>query len=123
MLVMPFGRHKGTRLSALPSTYLKWCLGNLDELEPRLSAAIREEVDRRGVRFVPADPVLFDLEENLTARVADDPAIAHEDAGRLADHLLEAFEDTRRKFGIGGETEFIIDPKRPAWEMRAGRSQ
>ena len=37
---MPFGMHKGKALTALPKDYVKWALGNIDNLDPDLRLAL-----------------------------------------------------------------------------------
>ena len=49
MMRMPFGRHKGVALDALPLKYLKW-LANLDDLREPLASAVYAEMDRREGR-------------------------------------------------------------------------
>lgn len=44
--VMPFGKHRGTPLAALPSEYLLW-LGCLDDLRPPLLTHVLHEMGRR----------------------------------------------------------------------------
>jgi hypothetical protein len=47
--VLRFGRYKGKRLSEIPTSYLEWCLANV-ELKYGLDADIRHELRARGVR-------------------------------------------------------------------------
>jgi hypothetical protein len=63
---------------------------------------------RRGERYVPASAVLADVEETLTALVSEDEALTHEVAGRVSDHVMEAFTEVRQQYGIGAETELVI---------------
>jgi hypothetical protein len=44
---MPFGKHRGEPVSALPSDYLLWCLDKLTEMRPALKAAMFDELFRR----------------------------------------------------------------------------
>ena len=46
MKTMPFGRHKGKPLSALPHDYLAWLHEQIELREP-LRSAVAREVDRR----------------------------------------------------------------------------
>jgi hypothetical protein len=111
---LSFGKHAGKRLSEVPTSYLKWALGGLDALDPWLRQQIRDEVCKRGTRFLPADEVLADLEELVTRRVADDDALDAETAGQLSDHLMDAFDELRTRHGIGSETELTTAPRGPA---------
>src|SRR5262249_6883441 len=108
---LPFGKHQGHRITDVPHGYLKWLL-NADAAEPWLRAEVRAELRRRGERFVPAYGVLADLEETLTAAVAaaDDPP--HEDAGVVADHILDTFEEVRQRHGRGEQTELFVPARR-----------
>ena len=108
---MPWGKYRGEALDAIPQGYLRWLL-NADAAEPWLRQAVRQELRRRGERFVRADAVLADLEDTLTAAVAEDDALDHETAGRVADHVLDTFEQVRERHGLGPETE-LYRPARP----------
>jgi exodeoxyribonuclease X len=46
-MFMPFGKHRGKRLSQLPGSYLSWLLREAD-LEPWLKQALEQEERRRG---------------------------------------------------------------------------
>lgn len=37
---MPFGKHRGSEIQALPKDYVKWALKNIDNLEPDLRLAL-----------------------------------------------------------------------------------
>jgi hypothetical protein len=110
--VMPFGKWRGRELTELPTGYLRWLVRECN-LDDDLDRSVRAELERRGDRFVDATSVLWDLEEELTSRVSGDNAISHDDAGRLADHVLEAFEAVRRRHGIGTTTQMVIRGERP----------
>jgi hypothetical protein len=45
---MPFGKYKGTPLSAVPADYLTWLAGKLDELREPLRGALVTELARRA---------------------------------------------------------------------------
>ena len=45
--VLPFGKHRGLRVSEVPTNYLAWMLGECDGLEAYLRIAAREELARR----------------------------------------------------------------------------
>jgi hypothetical protein len=107
MTRLTFGKHAGRPLTDVPADYLRFLLG-CDRLDPWLRPRVREELGRRGERYVPASAVLADLEETLTARVSEDEALSHEVAGRVSDHVLDAFEEVRQRHGIGSETELVI---------------
>ena len=53
---MPFGRHRGEPLSALPDSYL-WWLASLPNLRPPLRGAVLAEIGRRvaGAYAGPAE--------------------------------------------------------------------
>jgi hypothetical protein len=110
--VMPFGRHRGKCLTALPDGYLKWLLQHCD-LEPWLLSEVRSEAARRGQKFAVADELLADLEERITQAVAEDGGIDHATAGRIGDHLLAAFQGVREDYGVVAETELMLKPQRP----------
>lgn len=40
--VMPFGKHKGARLSEIPHDYLRWLLSSADNLTPAFRREIEE---------------------------------------------------------------------------------
>ena len=42
---MPFGKHKGKALSAIPVDYLLWCLDNMTALSRQLRRAIETVVE------------------------------------------------------------------------------
>src|SRR5262245_7005106 len=89
---MPWGKHRGRRLTELPTGYLKWLL-NADDMDAWLLYEVKQELRRRGQRCVPAALVLADVEETVTRRVADDDNLDHDLCGILTDHLLDAFEE------------------------------
>jgi hypothetical protein len=66
---LPFGKHKGQHVGAVPSSYLFWLLENTD-LKPHVEYGVREELARR---FSP--PVRRELgtltRAELEARVSD----------------------------------------------------
>jgi uncharacterized protein (DUF3820 family) len=47
--VMPWGKHKGERIDALPDGYVKWLLENCDNLNDKLYQQLRETAIRNGV--------------------------------------------------------------------------
>jgi hypothetical protein len=107
---LTFGKHAGRLLTDVPTGYLRFLLG-CDRLDPWLRPLVREELGRRGERYLPAGEVLADLEELLTVRVSEDPHLDHETAGRVSDHCLDAFAELRQQYGIGEETELVIAPR------------
>jgi uncharacterized protein (DUF3820 family) len=54
--LMPFGRHKGRSITALPPTYLTWLAANV-VLEPSLAALVENAIKRRIARIakLPVD--------------------------------------------------------------------
>jgi hypothetical protein len=108
MVQLHFGRHAGEPLWAVPTRYLRWLLSGCDRLDDRLRQAVKQELRRRGERYVSAAAVLADLEELVTARVSEDWRLDHETAGVVSDHLLDAFEELRSKWDIGSTTELTI---------------
>jgi uncharacterized protein (DUF3820 family) len=110
--IMPFGKYRGLDVEDVPTPYLRWCLREVN-LDGGLHRAVEAELSRRGDRFVDAAAVLGDLEEEVTRRVSEDGQIGHDDAGRLADHVLEAFEAVRQRHGIGTATQMVIPGERP----------
>lgn len=42
---MPFGKHRGQYLHEVPTSYLEWCLSNLQDLDSQLRAAMQEALD------------------------------------------------------------------------------
>lgn len=96
----PVGKHKGTPVSKLPLHFLKWVLKEGD-FEAHLMEAVRSELGRRGKTFVDARPVLDDLEQDIEARISDDPLIDPDQTGRITDHLMLGFDAIRHKFNLG----------------------
>jgi len=47
MATMPYGKHKGKALSALPADYIKWCLSDMEHLREPLRVALTAELERR----------------------------------------------------------------------------
>lgn len=45
-MVFPFGKHKGKKLSEVPPDYMKWCISNMQRLDPKLKAAMERIVAR-----------------------------------------------------------------------------
>lgn len=39
---MPFGKHKGVSIKELPADYVKWALGNIEDMDPYLRKALEE---------------------------------------------------------------------------------
>jgi hypothetical protein len=110
MTRLTFGKHAGRLLTDVPTGYLRFLLG-CDRLDPWLRPLVKEELCRRGERYVPASDVLADFEEVLTARVSEDEALTHDVAGRVSDHVMEAFEEVRQRHMIGEDTELSIAPR------------
>ena len=44
---MPFGKYKGQYIDGLESSYLCWCLENIEHLKPELKSAMFGELQRR----------------------------------------------------------------------------
>lgn len=53
--MIPFGRYKDVPLPEVPASYLVWLIGNA-KLSSGLDAAVRAELDRRGVKTPPPRP-------------------------------------------------------------------
>jgi hypothetical protein len=104
---MPFGRHKGSTLDAIPTDYLRWAERELTRLGSGLKQAIRDEVARRDGAVnraalpVIAAPLVPDGETFTTTATTDDPAFtgAVERAGEILDWLSDNVEDLRRYLG------------------------
>jgi hypothetical protein len=109
--VLSFGKHRGRALSDVSTSYLRWALG-ADRLDEWERSAIRAELARRGQRFLPAADVLASFEERLTELVSEEARLDHAAAALVGDLLLLAFEDLRRRFDLGQETELVIPPRR-----------
>ena len=46
---MPFGKHKGKFLEAIPIDYFQWCLTNINNLPPVLAEEMQNQIDlKRG---------------------------------------------------------------------------
>lgn len=52
--VMPLGKHKGERITALPLDYIKWVLENMQDLREPLQSALTGELRRRETSDPPA---------------------------------------------------------------------
>jgi len=85
MTAMPFGRHKGRRLSELPDDYLEW-LQALDDLREPLRAAVADEAQRRRPLGARPNPRVV---EDLIARGQRSLAkSAHPDTGGTHEAML-----------------------------------
>lgn len=112
--MLTFGKWKNQPLVRVPTGYLRWCLAECHQLDPWARSLVQAELRRRGERYVNASAFVWDCEETLTAAIASDPAIDLDTAGALADHVMTAFEEVRRRHGIGQETELVIPADRSA---------
>lgn len=45
-MIFPFGKHKGKKLSEVPPDYMKWCIENMQRLDPKLKAAMEAYLNR-----------------------------------------------------------------------------
>jgi hypothetical protein len=66
---MPFGKYRDRELNDVPEGYLLWCRDSL-ELEPELSAAIRQELFARSThrvvrRFRASPAATANLKSNI----------------------------------------------------------
>ncbi len=114
---LPFGKHRGQPLSAVPVSYLRWLAGTADNLDPWLRLHVQAALKERGERFLPAAAVLADLEELIAEAVDADDRINHASAGLLTDCVLVSFEQLRQRHGIGQQTELVV----PARDASGGR--
>lgn len=53
---MPFGKHRGERLSDIPFSYLAWVLDNVESLNHYLRTAIENELASRTAKTAPPKP-------------------------------------------------------------------
>jgi hypothetical protein len=113
MVTLPFGKHKGERIDTLPTAYLRWFVGNVDGLDAWLEQQIRAELQDRGERYLRAVEVFSELEEGVLERLTEADGIDHATAGIIGDVLLDAFQDLRRRYGIGRETELVVNEGKP----------
>jgi hypothetical protein len=118
MTTIPWGKHRGKPLGVIPRSYLRWLVG-LDSLAPELRSAIKTELGRRGQRFCPAERVLADLEEEITAAISNDPAIDHATAAVVGDIIMATFTLVCERHGIGQQTELMISPLDVPWRNEA----
>ena len=49
---MPFGKHKGELLENLPTDYIQWLLGNLEDLREPLNTELQNQLDLRSGKGV-----------------------------------------------------------------------
>jgi hypothetical protein len=111
--ILPFGKHRGKRLSEVPTSYLRWALASCDALDHWTRAAMKEELGRRGQKYVQADEVLHALEERITSAVVDDDDIDHGTAVLVSEHLMVAFQEVRARYEIVSATEMMLRPQGP----------
>jgi hypothetical protein len=112
-MTLRFGQHRGKRLCEVPDRYLRWLHRGCDSISPWERQQVKDELSRRGQKFVPADEVLHDLEDRITSAVVDDDDIDHGTAALVGDHLMVAFREIREKYEITSETELMLRPQRP----------
>lgn len=41
-MIIPFGKHQGSKLGDLPNTYIEWCLENFDKSREELLDALQK---------------------------------------------------------------------------------
>ncbi len=107
-IMLDFGKHRGKRLGDVPTGYLRWLLSGCDRLDPATRQGVKEELARRGDKYLDAWTVLADVEENLTVRLAEDDSLDHVVCGTVLDHVLEAFEHVRELHGIEDGATLLV---------------
>ncbi len=107
---MPWGKHRGQPLSALPTGYLRWLANGCNSLDATLAWHVQAELRGRGERFLPAAAVLTDIEDEVDRQLSE-ADVSHQAAAVLGDVVLQAFEVVRQRCGIGRETELHVPAK------------
>jgi putative quorum-sensing-regulated virulence factor len=67
-MIMPFGKYKGKRVEEIPHSYLRWCIGNLADIDAPLRQAIYRALGQPEPRASTGGdilPVVARVEEGL----------------------------------------------------------
>ncbi len=67
MMTMPFGKHKGKRLSEIPPGYLAWCLENIEDLDYWL----RHEMEIIVRAATPEAPKQLDVTQSVRSQMRE----------------------------------------------------
>lgn len=107
---MPFGKHKGQQIGAIPDDYLLWLVDTVT-MGPQLEAAVLQELARRGYGDAQEDRYTASPQRALPAAVSPDIAAEIVAAGRrqLASkyHPDRPGGDADRMTGVNATGDFL----------------
>lgn len=109
--VLWFGKYRGMRLDQVSKGYLNWLL-SCDNLEPWFREQVKGELASRGERFIPATPVLAQLQDSIEECLCDE-VLDPEESARVNDRVLDVFDAARQRYGIGPNTELTVPGRKP----------
>lgn len=105
---MPFGKHSGKLVDEIPTSYLRWVLANIADLDANLHDTIKREVQDRayGHRREPRRDARREAYREPTSN-------PRRDAERVQSRIVDAVQRCRRKLAAvlhpdrGGSTELM----------------
>jgi hypothetical protein len=89
-MLMPFGKHRGQSLDELPTAYITWLAGKLDEWHPPLRAAVIAEQERRATAAPPSASLPTSAPPTIT------PALVIEAGARALTAQYAGHAETQR---------------------------
>jgi uncharacterized protein (DUF3820 family) len=104
-MIMPFGKHKGHRVSDIPTLYLRWMLREVYDLDPQLRRAAKAALHVQEMEGCP----------NGQSEKREQPACAVGDGGasRLPTLATEKRDDGKHpaRHRVGAFRRVQVDPR------------